>query len=379
MAPRKKQAERPKRRKPGTGQIRHKPGRDRPWEAAFPIGIDKYRYDYFATRSEAEEHLDQLVKERDDKDTPRNIAAGSQRTDNFLETWINIKRAHVKPKTFLNYKYHCELSCSHIGAYRLDEVRREHADAMLTYFYDHGFKNVAQMRTVLNMAFQYAEDEGYIKKNPFKRAKAPYVEPRHPVALTLTQRDHFLRCAAIEDDPDLPLCVYWHLCAVLGFRRGEGLGLRWVDIDWEKKTVTIAQQYTPVGNEMWLGTPKTKRGRRTMPVPNDILALLHDLKTVSLKRAAQTSRIPVLVFEAADGGPIPSGVIRHRWEKLKKRAGLPDGITIHGLRHTALTILEQGGAPVSVVQAIAGHSAASMTRHYVDHADLDAMRKVVGA
>lgn len=36
------------------------------------------------------------------------------------------------------------------------------------------------------------------------------------------------------------------------------------------------------------------------------------------------------------------------------------------------------GFQVAVVQAIAGHSAASMTRHYVDHADLDAMRKAVG-
>jgi len=57
---------------------------------------------------------------------------------------------------------------------------------------------------------------------------------------------------------------------------------------------------------------------------------------------------------------------------------MPEQVTIHDLRHTALTILELGGAPQSVIQAIAGHAAASMTRHYTDHAGIEDMRRALG-
>ena len=54
-------------------------------------------------------------------------------------------------------------------------------------------------------------------------------------------------------------------------------------------------------------------------------------------------------------------------------------MVIHDLRHTALWLLENDGAPPNVVQAIAGHGSQAMTRHYVDHADLESMRRAFGA
>lgn len=374
MAPRKK---RTPRRKPGTGSIRFKTGRELPYEAAFPLGHGRHRYDSFATRPEAETHLDRLAAERDSTESPRNIAGGSQRVDTFLQAWLTGKRRHIKPKTFEDYRYMCELAIGEIGARRLDTISREDADALLSYFHSRGFKNVSQIRMVLRQAFEYALDEEYIKRNPFTKAKAAPVERRKGIALSETQRAALLEAGTTEDDPTVPLAPLWHLYARLGLRRGEGLGLRWGDL--HNGVITIAQTYIRVGAKTEKSTPKSQRSRRTLPVPADVLAFLDEHRATQRKIAAADPdwQEHGLIFPDAHGTPIPIWYLWSRWEKLRARAGMPIALTLHDLRHTALSRLEQSGAPASVVQAIAGHTSATMTRHYTDHADMAAMKKWV--
>jgi integrase len=371
---------RPKRRRPNSGTIRYKPGRERPWEAAFPLGHGEYRYDSFSTRSDAAAFLDRLTAERARATAPRNIPGGSQRVDTFLIAWLTMKQAHVKPNTLQSYQYLCELASGQLGGLRLDQVDRQRADGLIAYFHRRKFKAVGQLRAVLRQAFEYALDEDYIARNPFQRVKTPPVEHRHGIALSKEQRAQLLDAATIEDNPDVPLRPLWHLYARLGLRRGEGMGLRRGDIDWSAKTITIAQQYVSHGGKTVLSTPKTRRSRRTIPVPDDILQLLHNLLAAQVRRAADDPRWVVsgLVFCNAHGGNVTVGHVRYRWEQLRARAGIPAQMTIHDLRRTALTILELGGTPRNVVQAIAGHSSATQTAAYTDHAGIEDMRQALG-
>lgn len=369
----------PARRKPGTGAIRFKAGRPQPWETDFPIG-ERHRYDSFATRPEAEAHLDRLVTERDRQHAPRNVTGGSQRVDVFLTFWLNIKRGHVKENTLMSYQYMCNLAVGEIGAMRIDDVAREHAENLIADFHRRGFQNTGQLRGVLKQAFAYALDEGYIARNPFERVKSPPVERRQGIALTEVQRANLLAAAAIEDMPDVPLLPLWHLYARLGLRRGEGLGLRRGDIDFAAGTITIAQQRTKVGNETVVSTPKTKKSRRTVPVPGDVLAMLSALLADQIRRAGAdpTWELSGLVFVDAHGRGLEVDHIIYRWQLLRTRAGIPGDTRIHDLRHTALTLIELAGAPANVVQAIAGHASATQTRHYTDHAALGDMRRALG-
>lgn len=369
------------RRKPGTGAIRFKKGRSLPWEADFPLGHDEHRYGSFATRAEAEAYLDQLVADRDSNEAPRNITGGSQRVDVFLTKWLTMKQPHIKPKTYLNYRYLCNLAVGEIGGMRIDEVLRERADDLIGYFHRRGFKNVAQLRNVLFSAFQYAEQQSYVKRNPFQWVNAPPVDRRQGIALTEAQRAALLAAGAVEDNPAVPLAPLWHLYCRLGLRRGEGLGLRRSDINFTTGTITIAQQLTSVGTATVVSTPKTKKSRRTIPIPADLLDILRRHLDDQVKRAAADPdwEMNGLVFVGAHGQQLPVEYIRRRWKALKSRTGVPGQMTLHDLRHTALTILELGGNPRNVVQAIAGHASATTTGHYTDHADLDDMRRALGA
>lgn len=379
MAPRKK---REPRRKPNTGTIRFKKGRDLPYEAAFPLGHSEYRYDSFSTRQEAAAYLDRLVAERDDAKVPRNIAKGSQLIRQFLPAWLPRKEPFVKRKTFASYQYYCELASGEIGSYRIDQVDRTVAEDMFIFFFKRGFKNVKQMRDILAQAFDYALKEKFIVgENPFRAAAVPAVERRQAIALTTAQRATMLECGLTEDIPAVPLAPIWHLYSRLGFRRGEGLGPRWSDINWTEGTIRVAQQYTNVNNETYQETPKTPKSWRVFPLPADVIKLLRAHQMAQIKRAAADPRfqLPTLVFTDEHGERIKVGHIRHRWKLLKRRAGIPEAVTIHDLRHTAEYLMINAGVPESSRMALLGHSTARMARHYADHAreDMDELRRAI--
>lgn len=378
---------RPARRKPGTGTIRHKAGREQPWEAAFPIGGGDYRYDSFSTRPEAAAHLDRLTAEARDAEQPRNIAGGSQRVDAYLAGWVEAKAAHVRYSTYRNYKYMCELASGQIGAQRLDQVTREQADALLSYFARHRFQNVSGMRAVLRQAFEYALEEDYIRKNPFQKARAPEVTRRKAQVLDAAQRAHLLVLGATDDRlareaEAVPLGPLWHLYARLGLRHGEAIALLWGrgGVDLDAGALTVSRQITAAGKVILESDPKTRRSRRTLPLPADLIALLRQHREAQTRRAAADPdwQQRGLVFAAAHGAPVGYWYVSTRWRKLRARAGIV-GMTIHDLRHTALWLLEQAGTPRNVVQAIAGHSSQAITGHYVDHADQASMRAALGA
>ena len=364
-----RKATRPPRRKPGTGTIRRHKGRASPYETAFRLRDGSTRYDSFTTADQAAAHLDQLVKERDDTEAPRNLAGGAQRVDTFLIAWLNTKAIRVKPTTLADYTYQCRLANERIGGLRLDKVDRIVADDLIAYHFRRGYQNVGQLLAVMKQAFDYAEDAAYIGRNPFAKVTAPKVTRRETIALTEAQRGRMLIAAE-----GTPLCALWHLYSRLALRRGEGLALRWTDIDEEHATIMIRQNRTRVGKVVHTGTPKTPRGARIAPLPADVLAMLWEIKAAQIR----TGIFPVYVFLGSDGQPIRAGQLDTAWEHLKARAGLPTQATIHGLRHTALTLLEKAHAPPSIVQALAGHSSATMTRHYTDHTTVEDLRRAIG-
>lgn len=374
MAPRTKAAR--KRRTPNTGTIRYKKARALPWEAAFPLDKHQYRYDYFATDTEATAHLDRLAAERDHKETPRNVTGGSQRVETFLIAWLNIKEAYVKPKTFLDYQYQVVLACERIGALRLDEVTPIVADSLIIYYHKRGYQNVGQLKMVLRQAFKYAVKKAkYLRENPFDDTEVPHVERREGKAISIEERELLL--AAATGDPYEEL---WHLYARLAFRRGEGLGARWSDVNWKTKTLTIKQQYTEGNGIIYQGTPKTPRSMRVVPLPDDILAMLRRRQDRMRFLASTTPgwQDNDLIFPGEKGYPLRPTGMPNRLKKLLRKASLPH-MTIHDLRHTALFLLEQQGAPVSTRMALAGHTTPRVAGLYTDHATLEDVRRAISA
>ena len=70
------------------------------------------------------------------------------------------------------------------------------------------------------------------------------------------------------------------------------------------------------------------------------------------------------LFLNSDGGPIGVRGLRYRIDRLCRRAGLPEGVSPHTLRHSFATHLLDGGADLRVVQELLGHESLATTQVY---------------
>ena len=82
------------------------------------------------------------------------------------------------------------------------------------------------------------------------------------------------------------------------------------------------------------------------------------------RRGAAPESPPAQLFLNHRGGPLGVRGLRLRLDRLRRRAGLPDGVTPHTLRHSFATHLLDGGADLRVVPKLLGHERLATTQAY---------------
>jgi integrase len=241
--------------------------------------------------------------------------------------------------------------------------------------------------------FDYATKRRIIAVNPMLAIDAPTVRSKPPVILTVSQILRFLTFAA--KDTFNPL---WLLIVQTGMRRGEALGLRWSDIDFERKRLQVRQAVEMLEGKPHITTPKTKAALRTITLfPESVAALkAHKVRQNAERLAAGgTWRDLDLVFASPTGGPrsadnayknlidiqrAANGLPKenhnaNRW-RHKATAPVPADemlprFDIHDLRHTHATHLLQEGWPIAVVSRRLGHANPAITLALYGHAITD--------
>jgi integrase len=160
------------------------------------------------------------------------------------------------------------------------------------------------------------------------------------------------------------------LAVRLGLRRGELLGLRWKDVDFDRKIIRVRQQVTRDDDGYRISsTLKTPAARRDLPLEDDIAALLHHLRSKLGTRA----QVKDLVFPDKAGNERDPQSITRNFSRLVKRLGF-EGLHLHDLRHTAVTRWRRAGVDVEVAAALAGHEKADVTANIYSDADMDRKR-----
>jgi integrase len=173
------------------------------------------------------------------------------------------------------------------------------------------------------------------------------------------------------------------VAAFTGARRGEILALRWSDLDVEAKTLRIERSVEHVyRHPLTLKGPKTERGKRTITIDDDLIALLLAERDKHLRiKAGVPEGVTVdlsLVRLPADALMFPNppaGREDFSFTKLRNPDGLTKGfvrraralgfqLRFHDLRGTHETLLLDSGVGVHVVAARCGHDPAVLLRSY---------------
>jgi integrase len=327
-------------------------------------------FGYGRTQQEARTDLQEKVREYE-----RGLTRDSkQSVSTYLEGWLNTS---VRPFKSENTVYQYEWAVNkwltpELGATRLDKLRAQAVEALSAKMTRLGRrpKTINQVRTVLTIALEQAVKWGLLDRNPAamtdpvpERRTAPAAWPKEAALRFLT---------AIEEHP---YKTAYYLALGMGLRRGEILGLRWQDVDFDTATLRVTTTLKMVRGGTLLSTPKTAGSARTLAIPDFCVAALREQWAGQFNQSQSEYG---LVFTDATGKPLSPPSLLSALLSIEAREGLPR-LTLHQLRHTYGTLLTEHGIDILSVSRSMGHTDIATTSRYYVRTEDESRRRVAGA
>ena len=292
-----------------------------------------------------------------DKGTP--VLRDGRTTGEYLEYWLKfiapnqIRPTTLELHTFITRKY----LIPQLGNIPLTQLRPDHVRTMLNNMQadGKGNRNLQRTRNTLSAALREALKSEYVTRNVARLVDPPRYRPPEKRTWTKEQAARFLEsCKAHRYYPLFLLLLYY------GLRRGEALGLRWQDVNFEENVIKIRQALYEINHKPCFGPPKTESSIRDLP-------MLPLVKKALLEHRGQTENYADgLVFHSEKGNPVEPRSLLTTFKCLAQKAGLPP-LSLHEARHTAATLLARAWPNPKDVQVILGHSSITTTLGiYVD-------------
>jgi integrase len=195
-----------------------------------------------------------------------------------------------------------------------------------------------------------------IRVSPCYAVKLPSPTQREMRILTWGEVE---RLAAVMDERYRALVI---IGCYAGPRIGELAALDRASVDLAGAKLRITRTATEVGGVLALKTPKTRAGRRTVPLhPRALEAISAHLDAFTAPSADDP------LFPAPNGDRLrPNNFRERQWAPAVKAAGLA-GLRLHDMRHTAVSLWIAEGTPMLYVSRWAGHTSTSFTQDRYGH------------
>ena len=368
-----------KKRANGEGSIRRR--KDGRWEGRYTAGHDPetgkavYKNVLGKTQAEVKEKLAKAIEKSKRVDIVR---AEKYTLGQWMEIWFeNYARIKVRPSFHATYRGYLDNHIlPNIGNIPLNRLTTLDIQKFYKKLLECGrvvraeskgqprglsAKTVRNLHQILSSALDLAVQQRLIPSNPAAGCALPRAERQEIRTLTTDQLNAFFREAKASGVLEL-----YYLDLATGLRRGELLGLRWEDIDWQHRELHIRRQLARVGGKVTEAPLKTKNAYHTLPLGEDTIGIL-----AQQKEKVGTSP---WVFPGPAGGPLSPDSVLHMLHRVLERAGLPR-LRFHDLRHTFATLALQNGIDVKTVSGMLGHYSAGFTLDTYAHVTTPAQRQ----
>lgn len=306
----------------------------------------------FETKKAAIEWAEQLKREYKAVDS----STVKYTLPKVCEMYIDSKRETLKPSTIYNY----ERFIPRIEQFFKTELIRDIKPVEIDDFIS-SQKSKSKLYKFLRAVFAFADKKGMLAYNIFPRCEQPAEHLNKRYALTPEAVIEILAYFKTEDIPVYMICL---LSVSLGLRRGEALGLKWTDFDFENNIVTIQRQVLYIGNQGTYIADYLKTDDKR------VLAFGGDLKREIEAYRGYLTRFrrydpDGLLYCNVDGKPEAPASLNRKITRLCKRGNLPQ-FSPHVLRHTFATSMLYGAdIDITKVSQMLGHKKLATTEIYV--------------
>jgi len=340
-----------------------------------PSGGRVRRYVYGSIREEAHTKLVALMAQVS-QGLP--IASTTTTVQGYLRTWLTeVAAKRVRPNTLTGYRSNVELHIvPAIGTRKLGRLTARDVRLMLDQCRRSGLseRSTRYVHATLRAALEDAVREDLVPRNVSRLVRLATPARAETQILTLDEGRQLLR--STQGDRLFAALV---LLLVLGLRRSEALGLRWSDVDLGAGVLHVRQGLHWSEGRLQMLPPKTRRSRRTVPLPGLCAEALGAHRDRQAKEAADSLHPwpPVeLVFTTIVGTPVDPNNFSRTFARWCRQAEVP-AVRLHDLRHTCVSMLLTLGVNPRVVMEIVGHSALEMTMNVYAHVAVDEQRSAL--
>ena len=330
------------------------------------------RYVYGKTRKDTMQKLAELQKRHND-----GLPAGSTTltVERYLLEWLEHMRHHVRPQTYTGYESNVRLHIiPHIGQKKLGRLTVRDVRLMVDNLRAGGLspRMVQWVHSTIRNALQHGFSEELVTRNVAKGVRIEQPEKVTTIEpFTAEEARDFLRRARGHR-----LYALWVVVLMLGLRRSEVCGLHWSDVDLDNATLRVSRGLQRVNGSLRELPTKTRRSRRTVPLPPLCVEVLKDHRDRQARERAEARRGWIdtpYVFTSTVGTPLEPRTLTRTFHALCDRHGLRR-VRLHDLRHSCVSLLLALGVHPRVVMEIVGHSAIEMTMNVYGHVTLGNQR-----
>lgn len=282
----------------------------------------------------------------------RSSSNESVRVRDAWMAWLEIRRKAVargqlKPKGLAGHEDQWRLRIeARFGDVLLTDLRADEIQSWIDRLHQGGLgpSTLRWIHRPLKLAIDHAIRTGmFAGPNPAAGIEMPPLPDVEHVYLS--RKEVFELVELLGEQGDVAL-----LLAFLGLRFGELVGLRVRDVDLEGRRVHVRRSITQVRGILTVGTPKSKAGIRSIPIPMKVLGPV-------LEKRLEGKSPNDAVVTSPKGGLLQRGnwVRATNWYQAIVDIGRPD-MTIHSLRHTYASLARSAGADLRLIQKTMGHA-----------------------
>ncbi|MEN6636806.1 MAG: site-specific integrase [Clostridiaceae bacterium] len=291
----------------------------------------------------------------------------------YLNNWFEGYKITLQPSTVQGYCNNIKLHIvPEIGYFKLSKLDRAAITSFTYKLLDKGLSptTIKYVFSTLRKALNDAVYDDLISRNPCSGAKRPPTARFH--SNVYNEQQAMLLCKSVLGttiETEVLLSLF------LGLRRGEALGLRFCDCNFETSQLRICQQITTIkpdyghGSTFGIKPLKTEKSNRTIYAPKFII------DSILRRKAWVGAQKSLLGDDYLDHDLIscnPNGSLRNpqtllkQFKKQIKSLGLPE-TRFHDLRHTCASLLLENDTQLKVISDLLGHSTLSTTADiYID-------------
>lgn len=327
-----------------------------------------HNHTLIGTKKDAQKWLTGALRRRD---LGEPVEQSTMHFDEYLDQWLEmVVKTRVRERTYDDYSGIIERHIKPaLGKKRLADIGAFDIQKLYSSMQSKGLsgKTAKGAHILIKDALRQAVAWEKIRLNPADKVDAPKVTKREMHAMSPEQARAFLK--ATEGDRNGPMFAF---ALTTGTRPEEYFALKWSDLDWQARSVTIRRalvwRYKPP--RWYFAEPKTPSSYRTLPLNESIMRKLEERQAQQVKDRALAGddwEDNGLIFPKADGGPFELATCRLFYQRILMRAELPTNFRVYDLRHTCATILLSQNVHPKIVSERLGHASIAITLQIYSH------------